>query len=58
MSKRTAVVDAIIAIACREARTKRGKPSLRLSLMCFERCEPRELLLAWALDDSDGTGID
>ena len=58
MSKRTAVVDATIAIACREVRDASGNPSLRLSLMCFERCEPREILFVWALADCVGTGID
>jgi hypothetical protein len=46
MSKRTAAVEAITATACREMRTRRGKPSLRLSLMWCERCDPREPLLA------------
>ncbi len=46
MSKRTAAVEAITATACREIRAARGKPSLRLSLIWRERCDPRELLLA------------
>jgi hypothetical protein len=46
MSKRTAAVEAITATACREMRAARGKPSLRLSLIWRERCDPRELLLA------------
>jgi len=46
MSKRTAAVEAITATACREIRATRGKPSLRLSLMWCERCDPREPLLA------------
>lgn len=46
MSKRTAAVEAITATACREMRATLGKPSLRLSLIWRERCDPRELLLA------------
>ena len=45
-SKRTTAVEAITATACREMRAARGKPSLRLSLIWRERCDPRELLLA------------
>jgi len=46
MSKRTTAVEAITATACREMRAARGKPSLRLSLIWRERCDPREPLLA------------
>ena len=46
MSKRTAAVEAITATACREMRATLGKPSLRLSLIWRDRCDPRELLLA------------
>ena len=46
MSKRTTAVEAITATACREMRTTLGKPSLRLSLIWRDRCDPRELLLA------------
>lgn len=46
MSKRTATVEAITARACREMRATLGKPSLRLSLIWRDRCDPRELLLA------------